>query len=148
MEIILMQDLSHAGKRGEVIHVKPGYARNYLIPQGLALEATAANRRLFEQRRVRIDAEHAREREGAEGLRERIMAAEVVIAKRVGEHDTLYGSVTASEIAEALEAQGIEVDKRRIDLEGGIKTLGEHPVRIDLHSEVAAELLVKVVAEE
>lgn len=148
MEVILMQDLIHAGKRGEVIDVKPGYARNYLLPQGLALEATKANRQYFEQQRASIDAEHAREREGAEGLRERIAAADVVIAKRVGEQDTLYGSVTATEIAEALEAQGIEVDRRRIDLEGGIKTLGEHPVRIDLHSEVATEVLVKVVAEE
>lgn len=148
MEVILMQDLVHAGKRGEVIDVKPGYARNYLLPQGLALEATKANRQYFEQQRERIDAEHAREREGAEGLRERIAAAQVVIAKRVGEQDTLYGSVTATEIAEALEAQGIEVDRRRIDLEGGIKTLGEHPVRIDLHYEVVAEVLVKVVAEE
>lgn len=148
MEVILMQDLVHAGKRGEVIDVKPGYARNYLLPQGLALEATKANRQYFEQQRERIDTEHAREREGAEGLRERVAAAQVVIAKRVGEQDTLYGSVTATEIAEALEAQGIEVDRRRIDLEGGIKTLGEHPVRIDLHSEVVAEVLVKVVAEE
>lgn len=148
MEVILMQDLVHAGKRGEVIDVKPGYARNYLLPQGLALEATKANRLYFEQQREHIDAEHAREREGAEGLRERVAAAQVVIAKRVGEQDTLYGSVTATEIAEALEAQGIEVDRRRIDLEGGIKTLGEHPVRIDLHSEVVAEVLVKVVAEE
>lgn len=148
MEVILMQDLVHAGKRGEVIDVKPGYARNYLLPQGLALEATKANRQYFEQQRERIDAEHAREREGAQGLRERVAAAQVVIAKRVGEQDTLYGSVTATEIAEALEAQGIEVDRRRIDLEGGIKTLGEHPVRIDLHYEVVAEVLVKVVAEE
>lgn len=148
MEVILMQDLVHAGKRGEVIDVKPGYARNYLFPQGLALEATKANRQFFEQQRTRIDAEHVREREGAEGLRERIAAAQVVIAKRVGEQDTLYGSVTATEIAEALEAQGIEVDRRRIDLEGGIKTLGEHPVRIDLHTEVVAEVLVRVVAEE
>lgn len=148
MEVILMQDLIHAGKRGEVINVKPGYARNYLIPKGLALEATVANRRVFEQQRAKIEAQHEREKSAAEAVAAKIRGLEVTIAKRVGEQDALYGSVTATEIAEALEAQAVEIDKRRIDLEGGIKTVGEHPVRIELHSEVTAELIVKVVPEE
>lgn len=148
MEVILMQDLIHTGKRGEIVKVKPGFARNYLIPQGLALEATAGNRRLFEQQRAKIEAQHEHQRAAAAEVAEKIAGMEIVIAKRVGEQGTLYGSVTATEVAEALEAQGVEIDKRRIDLEGGIKTVGEHPVRIDLHSEVAAELLIKVVPEE
>jgi len=148
MEVILMQDLIHAGKRGEVITVKPGYARNYLIPNGLALEATDANRRVFEQQRAKIEEHHERERAAAEEVAARIGGIEVTIAKRVGEQDALYGSVTATEIAEALAAQGVEIDKRRIDLEGGIKTVGEHPVRIALHSDVVAELTVQVVPEE
>jgi len=148
MEVILMQDLLHNGKRGEIIRVKPGFARNYLIPKGLALEATEANRRLFEQQRAKIEAQHEHQRSLASEVAEKIAGLEITIAKRVGEQGTLYGSVTATEIAEALAAQGVEVDKRRIDLEGGIKTVGEHPVRIELHSEVVAQLLVKVVPEE
>jgi large subunit ribosomal protein L9 len=148
MEVILMQDLIHTGKRGEIVEVKPGFARNYLIPKGLALEATAGNRRLFEQQRAKIEERHEHQRAAATEIAAQIGGLEIVIAKRVGEQGTLYGSVTATEIAEALEAQGVEIDKRRIDLEGGIKTVGEHPVRIDLHSEVAAELIIQVVPEE
>ncbi len=91
---------------------------------------------------------HEKERETAAELKTRIESVEVTIAKRVGESETLYGSVTAAEVAEALEQAGIHVDRRRIDLEGGIKTLGEHPVRIELHSDVVAEITVTVVAEE
>lgn len=148
MEVILMHDLIHTGKRGEVVDVKPGFARNYLIPQGLALEATPGNRKLFEQQRARIDAEHLREKQMAEQLAERLAGVELTIAKLTVDEENLYGSVTATEIADGLEALGIEVDKRRIDLEGGIKTIGDHPVRIELHSEVVAEVLVHVVAEE
>ena len=148
MEVILMQDLIHTGKRGEIVKVKPGYARNYLIPRGLALEATTGNRRLFEQQRAKIEAQHENQRVAAAEIADKIAGLEVVIAKRVGEQGVLYGSVTATEIAEALEAKGVEIDRRRIDLEGGIKAVGEHPVRIDLHSEVTAELIIRVVPEE
>ena len=148
MEVILMQDLIHTGKRGEIVKVKPGYARNYLIPRGLALEATTGNRRLFEQQRAKIEAQHENQRVAAAEIADKIAGLEVVIAKRVGEQGVLYGSVTATEIAEALEAKGVEIDRRRIDLEGGIKAVGDHPVRIDLHSEVTAELIIRVVPEE
>ncbi len=148
MRVILMQDLRHTGRRGEVVKVKPGFARNYLLPQGLALEATPGNLKVFEQQRSKIDAHHAKERDAAALVAARLAELRVEIAKRVGESETLYGSVTATEIAEALAAKGVEVDRRRIDLEGGIKTLGEHPVRIHLHPEVVAEVIVKVVAEE
>lgn len=148
MEVILMRDVRSLGKRGELVDVKPGYARNYLFPQGFALEATEGNRHYFEQIREKIEAKMAQEREAAQELAERMKGIRVEIGKRVGETETLYGSVTATEIADALEQQDVEVDKRKIDLEGGIKTVGDHPVRIFLHPEVAAEITVTVVAEE
>jgi large subunit ribosomal protein L9 len=149
MRVILMQDLRHTGKRGEIVDVKLGYARNYLLPQGLARDATEANLRYFEEQRGRIDAEHAKERDAAGKVAAEIAGlSRVEIAKRTGEGGTLYGSVTATEIAAALAEKGIEVDRRRIDLEGGIKTVGDHPVRIDLHPEVVAEVIVTVVPEE
>ena len=148
MRVILMQDVLHTGKRGEVIDVKPGHARNYLIPQGLALVATPGNLKYFEQQRGKIDARHAKEREAAAEVAAEMAGIRLKIAKRVGESETLYGSVTATEVAEGLQAKGITVDRRRIDLEGGIKTLGDHPVRIELHPEVVAEVTVTVIAEE
>ena len=148
MQVILMQDILHTGKRGEIIDVKPGYARNYLVPKGLALEATSANQGLFDQQRKKIEIQHRRERDEAIGAAAELNGVEVTITKRASEGDTLYGSVTAAEIGEALIHKGITIDKRWIDLEGGIKTLGEHPVRIGLHSDVVAEIKVHVVAEE
>ncbi len=148
MRVILMQDLRHTGRRGQVVNVKPGFARNYLVPNGLALEATPGNIKVFEQQRTKIDAAHAKERDAAALLAAKMAELKLEIAKRVGETETLYGSVTASEVAEALAEAGVEVDRRKIDLEGGIKTLGEHPVRVHLHPEVVAEVVVKVVAEE
>ncbi|MGB3562048.1 MAG: 50S ribosomal protein L9 [Thermoanaerobaculia bacterium] len=148
MRVILMQDVLHTGQRGDVVDVKPGLARNYLIPKGLALEATPGNQQYFDQQKKKIDASHAREHEAASEMAAGINGVSLKIAKRVGESETLYGSVTATEIAHLLEAKGITVDRRRIDLEGGIKTLGEHPVRIELHPEVVAEVMVTVVPEE
>jgi len=148
VEVILLKDQRHLGTRGEVIKVKPGFARNYLLPQGIALEATPGNMKVFESMKTKIDALHSRERDAARAIAERLDGLRVEIAKRVGETETLYGSVTASEVAELLEAKGVEVDRRRIDLEGGIKTVGDHEVRIDLHAEVEAKIIVTVVPEE
>ncbi len=148
MRVILMQDVLHTGKRGEVIDVKPGHARNYLIPQGMALPATAGNLQYFEQQRGKIDARHAKEREAAGQIAGEMAGLRLTIAKRVGESETLYGSVTATEVAELLLNKGLTIDRRRIDLEGGIKALGDHQVRIELHPEVVAEVTVTVVAEE
>jgi large subunit ribosomal protein L9 len=143
-----MQDLRHTGRRGEVVNVKPGFARNYLFPNGYALEATPGNLRVFEQKKKKIEVKHEKERESAAEVAAHIAGTQIEIPKRVGESETLYGSVTAAEIAEALENAGIHVDRRRIDLEGGIKTLGEHEVRVELHSDVVAEITVTVVPEE
>ena len=148
MRVILLSDQRHLGKRGEVVDVKPGFGRNFLLPQGIALEATDGNIKYFQQKRAKIDAQHAKEREAAQEIANRMGDLKIEIPKRVGETDTLYGSVTAGDIAEVLEAKGFTVDRRRIDLEGGIKTLGEHPVRIELHPEVIAEVTVSVVREE
>ncbi|HEX2223397.1 MAG TPA: 50S ribosomal protein L9 [Thermoanaerobaculia bacterium] len=148
MRVILLSDQRHLGKRGEIVDVKPGFGRNYLLPQGLALEATEGNIKIFQQQRAKIDARHAKERDEAQAIADKMAAVQIVIPKRVGETETLYGSVTASDIAEALQAKGFTVDRRRIDLEGGIKALGDHPVRIELHPEVVAEVTVSVVREE
>jgi large subunit ribosomal protein L9 len=148
VRVILLSDQRHLGRRGEVVDVKPGHGRNFLLPQGLALEANDANIKYFEHQRTKIDARHAKEREGAQEIANRMAGLRIEIPKRVGETDTLYGSVTAGDIAEILEGRGFTVDRRRIDLEGGIKTLGDHPVRVELHPEVVAELTVSVVREE
>lgn len=148
MKVILLNDQRHLGKRGEIVDVKPGYGRNFLLPQGLAMEATQGNVKVFEQQRAKIDARHAKERDAAQEIANKMAGLRVEIPKRVGETDTLYGSVTAGDVAEALEKKGFTVDRRRLDLEGGIKTLGEHPVRVELHPEVVAEVTVAVVREE
>ncbi len=148
MRVILLQDVLHQGKRGDVIDVKPGFARNYLMPQGIALPASQGNLRHFEELRSKIDAEHEHERDAAQKVADQLEGVRLTILKRVDENDTLYGSVTATEIAEALAADGIEIDRRRIDLEGGIKSLGDHEVRIELHAEVVAPILVTVDVEE
>ena len=148
MKVILLNDQRHLGKRGEIVDVKPGYGRNYLLPQGLALTATQGNVKLFEQQRVKIDAQHAKERSAAQEIADKMSGLRLEVPKRVGETDTLYGSVTAGDIAEILEKKGYTIDRRRIDLEGGIKTLGDHTVKVELHPEVVAEVTVSVVREE
>jgi large subunit ribosomal protein L9 len=147
MKVILLSDLHHVGHRGDVIAAKPGYARNYLIPEGLAVQATHGNLKWFEAQRKKIDQRSAHERQSATEVAMRLDGTEISVRKRAGESQTLYGSVTATEIASALAEKGFEVDRRRIDLEGGIKTLGEHEVRIRLHSDVVAAVKVTVVAE-
>ena len=148
MKVILLNDQRHLGKRGEIVDVKPGYGRNFLLPQGLAMQATPGNIKLFEQQRAKIDARHAKERDAAQEIANKMAGLRLEIPKRVGETDTLYGSVTAGDVAEALEKKGYTVDRRRLDLEGGIKTLGDHAVRVELHPDVVAEVTVAVVREQ
>jgi large subunit ribosomal protein L9 len=148
MDVILLKDRRALGKRGEIVAVKPGFARNFLLPQGLALEATPSNVKVFEGLRVKIEAEAAKDMVAAQEVATRLEGMRVVIHKRASDAETLYGSVTATEVAEALAAKGVEVDRRRIDLEGGIKTVGDHRVVVHLHADVTAELVVTVLAEE
>ncbi len=148
MEVILLKDRRNLGKRGETVQVKPGFARNFLLPQGLALEANKGNMKVFEQQRARFEAEAERDLEQAQAMASSIEGTRLEIRKRSSDAETLYGSVTATEIADLLEEKGIEVDRRRIDLEGGIKTIGDHHILIHLHPEVAADLVVTVLPEE
>jgi large subunit ribosomal protein L9 len=147
MEVILLQDMRALGGRGEVVDVKPGYARNYLYPKELAAPSTVANRHWFESQRTKFDARHAEERSAAAGIAAELAALKLKIAKRASESGTLYGSVTPTEVVEALAAKGVQVHRRMVDLSGGIKALGDHVVKVDLHTEVIAELAVEVVPE-
>jgi large subunit ribosomal protein L9 len=147
MEVILRDHVENLGERGEVVKVANGYARNYLLPRKLALPATPGNRKQIERERVKLDAAEAEEKGVAENLAGRMEGLKVVITRRVGETEVLYGSVTSADIAEALEKLGFETDKRKIGLREPIKKLGEYTVPIRLHRGVIVQLAVKVAAE-
>jgi large subunit ribosomal protein L9 len=148
VEVILKQDVEHLGRRGDIVKVADGYARNYLLPRKLALAVTEGNRRLIEHEKKMAALREAEEKAAAEAAAVRLTQASVVIARKVGETETLYGSVTAADIAEALAAQQIEVDRRRIQLAEPIKKLGEFHVPVKLHRDVVAHVTVHVVKEE
>jgi large subunit ribosomal protein L9 len=147
MEIILREDVQHLGKAGEMVKVKDGYARNYLLPKGLAYVATEGNRKRVTFEAERIARMRATEKEAAEGEAAKLAGLSLTFAMKVGEEDKLYGSVTASDIQRRLEEQGVHVDKRKIDLAEPIRSLGEFPVGIKLHAEVRPEITVVVVKE-
>ena len=147
MEVILRQHVDNLGRRGEIVKVADGYARNYLLPRKLALPATAGNKQHVERERKIFEAREAEERGQAEALAARLTALTISIARRVGDTEQLYGSVTASDIAEFLKEQGFEVDRRKLILPEPIKALGEHEVPLKLHREVTVPLKVHVVRE-
>ena len=148
MEVILRETVENLGRRGEVVDVKNGYARNYLLPQKLALLVTDANRRQVGREREAAEAREDEERRVAAGLAERLQSVECVIIRRVGKTSTLYGSVTSADIAEFYESRQLSVDKRKIQLKEPIKELGDFSVAIRLHPDVTAEVTVKVSKEE
>jgi large subunit ribosomal protein L9 len=147
MEVILREHVDNLGRRGEVVKVADGYARNYLLPRKLALVATDGNKQRIERERARFDAAEAEEKKSAEALAARMANVEVEIARKVGETDALYGSVTTSDIADALRAKGFDIDRRKLLLREPIKKLSEVDVQIRLQREVTATVKVKVVAE-
>jgi large subunit ribosomal protein L9 len=147
MEVILREHVDNVGKRGEIVKVADGYARNYLLPRKLALLATDGNKKQIEREREKFEAKESEERKAAEGLAARMGALEVQIARRVGENEVLFGSVTTADIAAALAAKGFEVDRRKLQLHDPIKKLGEFDVPLKLHRDVSATVKVKVVAE-
>ena len=147
MEVILREHVDNLGRRGDVVKVADGYARNYLLPRKIALQVTEANRRQIERERKIFEVKEAEEKQQAEALAERLQQTEIEIARRVGENNTLYGSVTSADVAHALEAKGFHVDKRRIGLTEPIKAIGDVTVPLKIHREVTAQLKVKVVAE-
>ena len=148
IEVILREHVEHLGRRGEVVKVANGYARNYLLPRKLALAVTEENKKLIEREREKAEAREAEELMEAQALQTRLEAVELAIARRVGENETLYGSVTSSDIAEALATRQLVIDRRKIQLSEPIKTLGDHAVPVKLHRDVVATVKVKVVPEE
>jgi large subunit ribosomal protein L9 len=145
MQVILRTNVEKLGKLGDVVKVKPGYARNYLIPKKMAMEATPANMRVFEQQRQQLQKRLDEERFRAQGFADKLQQLEIVIPVRVGEHDKLYGSVTNAHIADALAKKGYEIDKKKIELPEPIRSLGDFQVEVKLHPEVRPELTVSVV---
>ena len=145
MEIILRQAVENLGKTGDVVNVKPGYARNYLLPHGLAYEATPGNLKRIQQERDRLEAAENERRGTAQGLAEKLEQVSLTFSARVGDEGKLFGSVTATDIAQQLEAQGYHIEKRQIDLHEPIKALGVYRVPIRLHADVKPEVRVWVI---
>jgi len=147
MEVILREHVDHLGRRGEIVKVADGYARNFLLPRKLALLATAGNRKHVERERKIMESREAEEKGQAEAIAARLAAVDISITRRTGETDQLYGSVSSGDIAEFLKAKGFEIDRRKLLLPEPIKTIGEHTVPLKLHREVTVPLVVKVVKE-
>jgi large subunit ribosomal protein L9 len=147
IEVILREDVKSLGKAGALVRVKPGYARNFLLPQGLAYEATEGNKKRIAAERKARDAQHTADKVDAQKIAETLAGVALTLSAKAGEGERLFGSITAQDIADALAARGHTVDKRRIELDHPIKVLGSHTVAVRLHPEVHAELQVTVVAE-
>jgi len=145
MKLILRADVESLGRLGDIVAVKPGFGRNYLIPQGLAMMASEANLKQFELERKKLAGQADALRAEATDLAAKIAAANVAITVRVGEGDKLYGSVTAANIAEALLEQGIDIDRRKIEMPDAIRALGEYEIDIRLHPDVKGELKLRVI---
>jgi large subunit ribosomal protein L9 len=148
VKLILRESVPNLGEAGELVTVRPGFARNYLLPEGKAILATEGRVRELEHKRRVVAARVAKERKANEALRDRIQAISLSVRARAGAEGKLFGSVTSAQIAELLAAQGVEVDRRRIALEEPIKELGEHGVEIRLARELVARLKVVVAPEE
>ena len=146
MDVLLCEDIDNLGQRGQIVRVRAGYGRNYLLPQGLAIAASAGNKRMIEEQKRLLAKREDRERVSAQGESEKLQGLELRFDRRVGEHGILYGSVTALDVAEALKEKGFIVDRRRIGLREHIKELGEYNVAIKLHREVNP--VIKVVVHK
>ena len=147
MDIILREKIEKLGTKGDIVHVSDGYARNFLLPKKLAMVATPANIRQIEQEKAAAVRREAVEKQEAEALAQQLSRVSLNLSRKVGEHDVLYGSVTSMDIAEALEAKGFTIDKRKIELTEAIKSLGKFDIPVKLHREVTA-LVGLVVSKE
>lgn len=147
MKVILRDHVTNLGERGEIVNVARGYARNYLVPKGLAFEATPGNIRTIELQKKVWEAREVKVVEEAQAFADRLSAVELSVTKKAGESETLYGSVTNAEIAELLSAKGIEIDRRKIHLEEPIKSVGEFTIPVKIHPKVTAEIKLKVAPE-
>jgi large subunit ribosomal protein L9 len=147
MEVILREHVDNLGRRGDLVKVADGYARNYLLPRKLALLATDGNKKVIEREKVKFDIKEAEEQKVAQAVADRLATVEIEIARKVGETDALFGSVTNADVAEALAAKGFDIDRRKLHLPEPIKKIGEVEVPVKLHRDVVVKLKVKVVAE-
>ena len=147
MEVILRQSIEKLGQPGDIVKVSPGYARNFLLPRGIAYEATPGNKKRLEQERQRLEAAEAERREKAQQISNRLGDVSLTFAARVGDEGKLFGSVTAADIAAQLEAQGHHIEKRQIELHEPIKALGVYRVPIRLHADVKPEIKVWVIKQ-
>jgi len=147
MEVILREHVDHLGRRGDLVKVADGYARNYLLPRKLALLATDGNRKQIERERAKFDIKELEEQKSAQAVADRMANVEIEISRKVGETEALYGSVTSADVAEALAAKGFELDRRKLHLPDPIKRLGEYEVPVRLHRDVTVKLKVRVVAD-
>jgi len=147
MQVILMEKMANLGQLGDVVKVKNGYARNFLLPKGLALEANLRNVKALEHDKRKIQETVKKAKSGAEELSSKIAAVTITIKAKAGEEDKLFGSVTAMDIAEALKQEGLDIDRRKIVLEEPIKRLGNFTVSVKVHPEVSAQFTVQVVSE-
>jgi large subunit ribosomal protein L9 len=148
MEVILREDIEKLGGRGQVVKVAAGYARNFLLPKRLAVEATDSNRKIVEQERQAHLRKEAKQKGEAEDLSKLLGGVSVTIMQKAGEADQLFGSVTSKDVADALAAKNFTIDRRKVHLEEPIKQLGEFKVPVRLHKDVTAEITVNVVREE
>ncbi len=148
MEVILKEDVNKLGHRGDVVKVADGYGRNYLLPGKLAIEATAANKVVIEQMKASAVRKTAKEKIAAEAQATEISAVELTFERKVGENDQLFGSVTSSDIAQALEQKGYTIDRRKISLEEPLRSLGEYHVPVKLHRDVTAHVKVTVTGDQ
>jgi large subunit ribosomal protein L9 len=145
MEVILREDVDKVGNRGSLVKVADGYARNFLLPKRLAVPATEANKKIIEQERQAYLRREAKAKGDAEQLGEIMSGVVLTFRQKVGENNQLFGSVTAKDIADALEAQKYHIERRRVELEAPIRTVGEHDVRLRLHRDVT--IPIKVIVE-
>lgn len=148
MEVILKEDVNNLGHRGDVVKVADGYGRNYLLPNKLAMQATAANKAVIEQMKASAVRKSAKEKTEAEALVSQLNSVALVFERKVGEHDHLFGSVTSADIAAQLEAKGFAVDRRKVQLDEPLKQVGEFHIPVKLHREVTAHIAVTVKGEE
>lgn len=148
MEVILKQTVEKLGEAGAVVKVADGYARNFLMPKGLAVQATKQNRVQLDQEKAVLDQRKNKELKEAQALGNKIRSFSCTFKRQAGEQDKLFGSVTSQDIAEFLAANGVEIDRRKIELEEPLKTLGVHRVAIHVHPELSVELKVKIQKEE
>ena len=148
MEVILLERIEKLGQMGDVVNVKPGYARNYLLPRKKALRASESSRAVFQEQRSQLEAENLKNRSEAERIAEDVNGRTIIIVRQASDSDQLYGSVTTRDIANGITESGVTVDRRQVILPNQIKTVGMHPVRIDLHPEVSSEIIANIARSE